>query len=300
MTDILIIGGGPAGLTAAIYTLRSGASVTLLEKTGVGGQAALADKIVNYPGFDSIAGYELAEKMHAQATGLGLTTVYAQADSIERTQTGFKIGADGDVYEAKSVIVATGASPRSLGIESKWLGRGVSYCATCDGAFFRGKPVAVVGGGNTALGDALYLSRIASKVYLIHRRDEYRAAAATVEEIERCDKVEKVLSSVPVSIDGDVSVKSVTVKNVNDGTERQIEVNGIFIAVGQTPESAVLRGLVKTDASGYVLTDGRCGTEVPGLFVAGDVRDTTLRQIVTACADGAIAAERAAEYVRSH
>lgn len=297
MYDLIILGAGPAGLTAGIYAARGGLNAVIVESKAVGGQAALTAEIENYPGFASVSGYELVSLMQAQCEALGVSFVFdapvalALEGDVKRVDTAYS-----GTLEARAVILATGALPRTLGIEreSELMGGGVSYCATCDGAFFRGKPVAVVGGGNTAVEDALYLEKFASEVYLIHRRDALRADAILADRVKNSG-VHIVWDSVVTALDGDKKLQSVTLKNVKSGTTSSLAVNGLFVAVGQKPATEGLTG-VELDG-GYIVTDSEMRTSLPGVFAAGDVRKKTLRQVVTAAADGAVAAESAIKFL---
>lgn len=285
---IAIIGGGPAGLTAAIYALRNNFEVTLFEMAGIGGQAALAGEVENYPAFVKISGYDLTEKMYEQAESLGLATEYEEIVKIEKQGETFALKTQSETFIFDGVILAMGASARQLGIEEDYLGRGVSFCATCDGNFFKDKTVVVVGGGDTAVEDALYLSNIAKKVYLVHRRDSFRATPVLVESVKKQNNIEFVLNAVPVKICGTDVVEKLEVET-NDG-KRVINTDAVFIAIGQTPNSRCVSGFVNVDGNGYVIADENLQTSVKGVYVAGDVRQKTLRQIVTATSDGAIAA----------
>lgn len=297
MYDLIILGAGPAGLTAGIYAARGGLNAVIVESKAVGGQAALTAEIENYPGFSSVSGYELVSLMQAQCEALGVSFVFdapvalALEGDVKRVDTAYS-----GTLEARAVILATGALPRTLGIEreSELMGGGVSYCATCDGAFFRGKPVAVVGGGNTAVEDALYLEKFASEVYLIHRRDALRADAILADRVKNSG-VHIVWDSVVTALDGDKKLQSVTLKNVKSGDTSSLAVNGLFVAVGQKPATEGLTG-VELDG-GYIVTDSEMRTSLPGVFAAGDVRKKTLRQVVTAAADGAVAAESAIKFL---
>ena len=297
MYDLIILGAGPAGLTAGIYAARGGLNAVIVESKAVGGQAALTAEIENYPGFASVSGYELVSLMQAQCEALGVSFVFdapvalALEGDVKRVDTAYS-----GTLEARAVILATGALPRTLGIEreSELMGGGVSYCATCDGAFFRGKPVAVVGGGNTAVEDALYLEKFASEVYLIHRRDALRADAILADRVKNSG-VRIVWDSVVTALDGDKKLQSVTLKNVKSGDTSSLAVNGLFVAVGQKPATEGLTG-VELDG-GYIVTDSEMRTSLPGVFAAGDVRKKTLRQVVTAAADGAVAAESAIKFL---
>lgn len=298
MYDVVILGAGPAGLTAGIYAARGGLSVAIVENQAPGGQAALTAEIENYPGFETISGFDLTARMVAQCEGLGVVFVYdnpvnvSLEGAVKTVETAYS-----STVEGRSLIIATGALPRPLGVprESELLGGGVSYCATCDGAFFRGKPVAVVGGGNTAVEDALYLERFASEVYLIHRRDALRADALLSERITK-STVKILWDTVVTDLVGFPRLQSLNVKNVKTGETSSVRVDGFFIAAGRKPASEGLNG-VALDESGYILTDDEMRTNIDGVFAAGDVRRKSLRQVVTAAADGALAAENAVKYV---
>ncbi len=287
--DLIIVGGGPAGLTAGIYAARGGLKTVIIGAMP-GGQAALTEKIENYAGFEPVDGITLTSKMQAQAEGFGVEYVYATVIDFDLEQKCVTTE-DGDVYRADALILAMGAKSRKLDLEGEDLlvGQGVSYCATCDGGFYRGKTVAVVGGGDTALTDALYLSNLAKKVYLIHRRQGFRAAKILVDRIKESG-VELVLDATVTELIG-APLRAIRVKNVVDGSVREIEADGIFIAVGTVPNTEGLKGLRLEN--GYIPTDARMQTELEGVYAAGDIRVTPLRQVITACADGAVAAESA-------
>lgn len=295
--DLIILGAGPAGLTAGIYAARGGLRAVVVESKAVGGQASLTAEIENYPGFKSISGFELTSLMQAQCEGLGVEFVYDNPENVslegetKRVETAYS-----GTLSAPALIIASGAVPRTLGVEreSALIGGGVSYCATCDGAFFRGKPVAVVGGGNTAVEDALYLEKFASEVYLIHRRDELRAGAMLADRV-KSGSVKIIWDSVVTELVGENRLQSVTLKNVKTGELSSLAVNGLFVAVGQRPATEWIKGLALD--GGYVVTDEDMRTELPGVFAAGDVRKKSLRQVVTATADGAIAAESAIKFL---
>lgn len=302
--EIAVIGGGPAGLTAAVYAARAGHTVTILEGAACGGQMLLAHEIENYPGFTKIAGYALADQMMEQANSLGVSITYAQVDSVIKEDDRFTVLCGSKAYTASAVIVAAGAKHRTLDVpgETEFIGRGVSYCAVCDGRFFAGKDVAVVGGGNTALGDAIYLSNICNSVTLIHRRDTFRADRILVRRMEAIDNIRTVMGARVTKIEGDQRVQSLDLVSLAENAMSQpmvLQADGVFIAVGNVPDLAMLSGIdgVQFDEGGYLLTDERCRSKVPGLFVAGDVRSKNLRQIATAVADGAIAGTEAAEYL---
>ena len=299
MIDILIIGAGPAGLTAAIYAERSGKHAVVYEANNYGGKILNAAEIANYPGIKSISGFDYATSLYEQAKELGAEVRFAKVYGIQNNGD-VKIikTTDGDV-EAKAIIIATGASSKPLGLvnESEYIGKGVSYCATCDGAFFRNRDVAVVGGGDTALEDALFLSSYCSKVYLIHRRDEFKGNMALVEDLKKKDNVEFVMNSNVTKLNGDNLLESIEVTN-NNGEIKNIEVAGLFIAVGQVPGNGAFSDLIKLDNAGYIEAGEDCLTNIPGIFVAGDTRRKKVRQLTTACADGAVAALAAVNYLR--
>ncbi len=299
MTDVCIIGGGPAALGAALYAARSGLSAVVFEKKFVGGQASTTHDVDNYLGFsDDPSGAELAERMRAHVEKFPVKFKFSSVKALELDKDIKKIYTAKAEFETRSVILAMGASPRPLGLdgEDALKGKGVSYCATCDGMFFKGKSVAVVGGGDTAVSDAIYLAPICEKVYLIHRRNEFRAAAVDVEKLRRCENVEFVTESRVTALHGADFLSSITVET-KDGT-REIEVSGLFVAVGTIPETELVKGKIKLDESGFIITDEEMKTSAAGVFAAGDIRRKPLRQIITAVADGAVAASSAAKYLR--
>ena len=298
MWDIIIIGAGPAGMTAAIYARRAAKSVLVLEALSYGGQIINTPDIENYPVAAHISGFDFATKVYEQAKALGAEFKFEKAVAIEDGGEEKTVRTAKNAYTGKAVIIATGSENRKLGVENedKLVGRGISYCATCDGAFYRGKTVAVVGGGNTALEDALYLADLAEKVYLIHRRDEFRAEAATVERVKSRDNVELVLNSVVKSLIADKQLTAVEVAD-KQGETRTIEVNGLFVAVGRIPENQNFAQVIALDSAGYALSGENCHTDTPSVFVAGDNRVKEVRQLVTATADGAVAATEAIKYL---
>ncbi len=298
MYDVIIIGGGPAGLAAGIYAARGGRKAAVLEKTSTGGQAATTPEIENYPGIDSISGFELCYAMMKQCEKFGVEFIFDEATEIIAENEEKKvIAASGATYAAKALIVTTGASPRKLGLdgEERLLGSGVSYCATCDGAFFKDKTVAVAGGGNTAAEDAIYLKKFAKKVYLIHRRNELRATKILGDKV-LSEGVEVIWDTVVTELKGNPKLTEITLKNVKTDVLTSLSVDGLFVAVGNTPQSDGFDPLEKTP-SGYIKTDREMRTNIDGVFAAGDVIEKSLRQVVTACADGAIAAESALKYL---
>lgn len=295
--DILIIGAGPAGLSAAIYSARAGYSTALMDNMGSGGQLMFIDKIENYPGFENITGYELADRLEKQCDSLGAKLIYSKATSIRSDNGSFIVSSDSDDIEAKGIIIATGARHRQLGIigEDTYKGKGVSYCATCDGPFFKGKSIVVVGGGDTALSDALYLSAMCKDVTIIHRRNEFRAQRILQERISRCSNIKTLLSMNVLSINGDGNkLDSITLSN-----GKELKADGVFVLVGTMPNSDIANGICHLDNNGYIITDDRMHTNIPGILACGDVRTTSFRQIVTAASDGAIASHSLDEYLKS-
>lgn len=288
MYDVIIIGGGPAGLCAGIYSARGGLKTAIIENKSIGGQAQTAHEIQNYPGIKAIGGFDLCYAMMEQCTSFGVDFVFDKITACDLKNKKITLES-GNELSAKFIIIATGASPRKLGVEneSRFLGKGVSYCATCDGAFFKGKTVAVIGGGNTAVEDALYLEKLASKVYLVHRRDALRADKILCDRLAK-SSVQVMWDSVVQNLDGEDNLSQMTLKNVKNGTLTTVLVDGVFVAVGQIPESNLFDEVQKT-SNGYIITDEKMRTDIDGIFAVGDVRDKALRQVVTACADGAIA-----------
>ncbi len=298
MIDIAIIGGGPAGLAAGLYAARSGVKCALFEEMFVGGQAAKTNQIDNYPGFaQGIDGYTLGINMEQQAKRFGLEIFNGNISSLILGQDPKRIVCDGIEHEALSVIIATGATPRKLGVdgEERFTGSGVSYCATCDGAFFKGMTVAVVGGGDTAVSDAVFIARFAKDVYLIHRRDQLRASHALERAAKSEDNIHFIWNSVVTGLHGDARLSGIKIQNLLNQTETDMKVDGLFVAVGITPNSKLVEGQLELNEGGYIVTDPNMRASVKGVYAAGDVRNTPLRQIVTAVADGAVAATTAAE-----
>ena len=299
MRDLIIIGAGPAGLTAGIYGKRAGLDTLILDESCIGGgQVMTTYDVDNYPGLPGISGMDLSEKFKSHADEAGVEFKIGTLTGIE-TGDVIKLHTDSGDLEAKTIIIATGATHNKLGIpgEEELQGMGVSYCATCDGAFFRGRTTAVVGGGDVALEDALFLARGCRKVYLIHRRDAFRGAKKLEDKVRATETIELVLDTVPVSILGENGVTGIAVSNVKTGAESVLAVDGVFIAVGTHPITEYLKGRLELDSKGYIVADETGKTSIPGVFAAGDVRTKALRQIVTAASDGANAVESVLEYI---
>ena len=298
--DMIVIGGGPGGYTAALYGARAGLSTLLLEKLSPGGQMALSHRIDNYPGFpDGIDGFALAQKMQRQAERFGAKTEYADVQSLQ-LQTDPKVVKTGEGdFLAKTVVLATGANPKELGLEKEkeLIGRGVAYCASCEGMFYKGKTVVIVGGGNTAAADALLLSRVAEKVILVHRRDTLRATKIYHQPLLSAPNVEFRWNSTVTQLIYDEKVSGVKLRNVNTGEESTLDCDGVFISIGRKPATDILQGQLVLDVKGYVIADETTRTNISGVFAVGDLRTKDLRQVVTAVADGAVAAHMAQEYL---
>lgn len=297
MVDIIIVGSGPAGMSAAVYGKRAGLSVLVIEKVYYGtGQVAESSHVDNYLGLPGINGYELGEKFRSHAEGLGVEFKDGEVIRFEKAADRWYVHLkNGETLEGKTVVYAAGAGHRHLGVpgEEEFSGKGVSYCATCDGAFFKGKDVAVVGGGNTAMDDAIYLSDICNKVYLVHRRDMFRGDTTTLMKLKETDNIELVVPAKVQEVKGE---QAVTELHLEDG--RTLEVSGVFVAVGMQPATDLLQGIVLLDGNGYIIADETGKTSAAGFFAAGDVRTKELRQIITAVADGANAATSAEKYIR--
>ena len=328
MKDVIIIGAGTAGLTAAIYALRAGKSVLVLEQGNYGGQIINTPKVENYPGIEQVSGYEFAAGLFRQAEKLGMEYRSRKVTGIRMEEEAAADGSTGDLaaacgaaegmeagcfadvripckivetaeetYRTRALILATGAKNRPLGIEKEeeYTGRGISYCATCDGMFFRGKKVAVVGGGNTALEDAAFLSNYCEKVYLIHRRDTFRGEEKLVRELQAKENVEFQLNKTVLALEGELTLQAAVLYDKISGEESRLEIDGLFVAIGQVPETEVFAGLVERDENGYIVAGEDCHTSIDGIFAAGDCRKKTVRQLTTAAADGAVAALAAAQ-----
>ena len=300
MYDIIIVGGGPAGLTAAVYGLRAGKSVVVIEKNGFGGQIAYSPKVENIPGTAQISGAEFADKLTEQAMLLGADMELETVTGLQKTEKGFLVSTeDGAEFEGRTVILALGVKHRMLGLpgEEALIGGGISFCAVCDGAFYAGQDVAMVGGGNSAAADALVLSRIAKKVYLIHRRDQLRATKIYHEPLEKAENVEFSWNSTVVQLLGEKKLSGVVLKNVQTGEESELSCDGLFVSVGRKPVTELVEGQLELDRSGYVVAGESTVTNIPGVYAVGDMRTKKLRQVVTAVADGAVAVHMAEEYL---
>lgn len=295
MYDIIIIGAGPAGLTAALYALRANKKVLVFEAKAPGGQILNASLIENYPGVAKITGYDYANNLYNQVKELGAEFKFETVIRIDEDKTVYTNNPENDMtYKARAIIIATGAENRKLNIEGEleFVGKGVSYCATCDGNFYKGKTVAVVGGGNTALEDGVYLSNIASKVYIIHRRDTFKGEDMYLDELKKKDNVEFILNSNVIKINGKEKLESIDIKDNNE-KETNMQIDGLFIAVGQDPKNELFSNVLNLNPQGYVISDEEVHTSVNGIYIAGDARVKTLRQLTTAVSDGSIAATMA-------
>ena len=288
MYDLIIIGGGPAGLTAALYALRANKKVLVLEAKDYGGKIVRANNIENYPGIASISGYEFATNLYNQVKNLGMEF---KKETVIRITEDKKVFTHGNSYEAKAIIIATGTDSRKLNIdkETDFIGKGISYCATCDGNFFRNKDVAVVGGGDTALEDAIYLSNIANKVYVIHRNNTFSGNSRYLDELNTKNNVEFIFNSNILNLNGNNKLESIDIKN-NDGNIKNINISGLFIAIGEEPQNNIFKGLIDMDDNGFILSKDDVHTNIEGIYVAGDVRKKELRQLTTAVGDGSLAA----------
>ena len=298
--DMLIIGGGPAGYTAALYAARAGLDTFLIERLSAGGQMALTGNIDNYPGFEEgIDGFTLGMKMQQSAERFGAITEYAEVTATDFSDKTKKVETTNGTYLARTVVIATGANPRELGIngENLLIGRGVHYCAHCDGRFYKDKTVAVIGGGNSAAADALYLSRLAKKVYLIHRRDKLRAEKIYHEPLMKAENVEFLWNSTVADFITDLKVTGIKINNTITAESAEIACDGIFVSIGRKPATEFLKDSVLLDDNGYIVADESTKTNIPGVFAVGDVRTKALRQVVTATADGAVAVHYAEEYL---
>lgn len=302
--DVIVIGGGPAGLSAAIYSSRSRLKTLLIEKAGCGGQIAITDNLENYPGFEEgINGFDIAVKMEKQARNFGAEIIYGEVLSLETDEKIKKVIMSEQTYIAKTIIIASGASFKKLKVkgENEFIGRGVSYCATCDGPFFRNKEIAVVGGGNSALQEALYLTRFANKVNLIHRRDEFRAVKILQERVLKESKINVILNATVEEISGSENIEKIKIKNVKSQQITELNVNGVFIFVGWNPNTKFLSETnISLSEDGYIITNDEMQTSISGVFACGDIRKKLLRQVVTAAGDGAVASVAAQHYIESY
>ncbi len=301
--DMIVIGGGPAGYTAALYAARAGMDTLVLERMSIGGQMALTDVIDNYPGYDEgVDGFTLGMKMQAGAERFGAVTEYAEVTDVELSDSIKRIITASGEFSARTVVIATGANPRALGLseEESMVGRGLHYCAHCDGRFYKGKTVAVVGGGNSAVSDALYLSNLAEKVYLIHRRDTLRATGIYHKPLRDAENIEFLWNQTVVGYETDQGkICGAVLRSVMDGEEKLLALDGIFVSIGRKPATELFRGKLELDPNGYIVADETTKTNLPGVFAAGDVRTKVLRQVVTAVGDGAAAAHFAEEYLQT-
>lgn len=301
MHDLIIIGGGVAGMTAAIYAARAGLSTLILEKAGFGGQVAMTAKIENYPSYKEIDGFTLAADVKAQVDALGVESRYANVTALSKENDVFTVATDADSYQAKAVIIANGVHRHGPGIkgEEEFLGRGVSRCAVCDGNFFRNRRTAVIGSGNAALDDAIYLAKLCTEVTVVFRQEKPSAAQRYLDLLEQFDNIRLLPRHIPVEIKGERRVTALAVKNADTGEESELPVDGVFeMLKGMSADNELYRAFAELDEKGFLITDSEMRTKTPGLFAAGDTRHKTLRQIVTACADGAQAATSAQEYLR--
>lgn len=300
MHDVVIIGGGPAGYTAALYSARAGLDTLVLEKLAAGGQMASAYSMENYPGFEEpINGSDLALKMERQARRFGAVVMFDNVTELMLDEEVKIVKTENNSHQCKAVILCMGASPKTLGLprEDYFIGSGVSYCAVCDGALFKGRTVAVAGGGDTAAEDALYLSRFCPRVYLIHRRDKLRASRSLQKELYSSNKIEIIWNSVIEEIIGRYGVEGLRIRDLKTDESKELSAEGLFVAIGTTPNTSLVEGKVKLDDAGYIITDDKMQTNIPGVYAAGDIRSKYLRQVITAAADGAIAAYSAEHFI---
>lgn len=301
MYDLIILGGGPAGMSAAIYAARYGLSVLLIERTAVGGQMNLTATIENYPGFDeAVSGYVLGSKMLVQVEHLGVEVKYTEVLSIDLKDRIKAVVTEDGKFETKTIILAMGASPKKLGIkgENCFMGKGVSYCGTCDGPLYKGKVVAAIGGGDTALEESIILAQNAKKVYLIHRRDQFRGQKFLVDQVLKTENIEILYNKVPREINGDKLVESITLQSVLDKKEESISVDGVFVFIGYKPNTEFLKDQVNLDENGFIITENNVQTNIEGVYAAGDVIAKPMKQIVLAAADGAFASFLAFQYIQ--
>lgn len=301
MKDVIVIGAGPAGLTAALYAVRAGLTVTVYEKSVYGGQVTGTAEVENYPSIQKISGFDFANNIYNQSISQGVEINFEEVEKIEDKGNYKVVKTSSGDHESKTVIIANGVERRKLRCkgEKEFTGKGVTYCATCDGAFFKNQDVAIVGGGNTALEDALFLANNCSKVYLIHRRDSFRGDKILIDAVLKRENIEIIYDSGVDEITGDTKVREIKIKNLKDDSISSITVDGIFVAIGLEPKNQMFSNILELDKAGYIVADESCTTKVEGVFVAGDNRTKFLRQIITAASDGAIAAVQAANYVNT-
>ena len=299
MFDIIIIGAGPAGLTAAIYASQARKNILVLEKSVYGGQILKANKVKNYPGFEEISGYEFATKLYNQVKNLNVDINFEEVIEIKNNNKIKEVITNKNKYQTKSIIIATGAQNRKLGLnnEDKLIGKGISYCSTCDGMFFKDKIVAITGGGNTAIDDALYLSNIVKKLYVIYRQKEFKIDSINLNKLKEKNNVEFVLNTNIIDINGNEKLENIILKNNETNEEKIIDVDGLFIAIGHIPVSSMCKNIIKTDDKGYIIANEDCMTNIDGIFTAGDIRIKEVRQLTTACSDGTISAINACKYL---
>ena len=300
MEDVIIIGAGPAGLTAAIYAIRAGLKIRLFEKNIPGGQAINTDWIENYPGFpDGISGFELMDRIRKQAENLGLSIEIQEVKKVDLLGKIKKVYTDKGEFETKTVIICSGSNPKKLGIEGeeKFIGKGVSFCATCDGPFFKGQDVAVIGGGDSAVQEAIFLAKFAKRVYVVHRRDKLKATKVIQQRAFQQKEIDFIWNTIPTRIIGKDEVDGLELKNVKNGTSFYLPVKGVFVFIGLVPNTSFLNNQLKMDEDNFIITDENMQTSISGVFAAGDVRSKSLRQISTAIGDGAIASFSASRYI---
>lgn len=299
MYDIIIIGAGPAGLTAAIYGSIARKKVLVLEKEVYGGQILKANKIKNYPGFEEISGYEYATKLYNQAKSLNAEIKIEEVQKIINNNDYKEVKTNKNTYKTKSIIIATGAQNRKLNLvnEEKLIGKGISYCATCDGVFFKDKEIAIIGGGNKAIDDALYLSDFVKKLHLIYRQKEFKTDSINLENLKAKENVNFILNNNIISVNGNERLESITIKDNDTKEEKTLNIDGLFIAIGYIPVSSICENLIDIDEKGYIVANENCNTNIDGIFVAGDIRIKEIRQLTTACSDGTVAALKACKYL---
>jgi len=299
MYDIIIVGAGPSGMTAGIYASIARKKILILEKSVYGGQIVSADKIKNYPGFEEISGYEYATKLYNQLKNFNPDIKFEEVLQIKNHNDYKEITTNKNTYKSKSVIIATGSKNRKLGLnnEERLIGKGISYCATCDGIFYKDKIVAITGGGNNAIDDALYLSNLVKKIYIIYRQKDFKLDSINLDKLKEKENVEFIMNSNIIDIKGNEKLETITIKNNETNKETNINIDGLFIAIGHIPVSSMCKNLINTDDTGYILAKEDCMTNIEGIFAAGDIRIKEVRQLTTACSDGTTAALNACKYV---